>query len=144
MIFVAGRIIACLLFFMAFMTSTKCFSQCDTVIKEVKYLTIAKNWATLKDYSYSNILSISKDSLKHDLEIKLWDSTYNIKYFRFAHLGEECGFIVRTIVGNTIKIAENKILNYLANGDLLEISTFKIEKAGKYYTLPGFAVFVTD
>jgi hypothetical protein len=133
-----------LLCLMALIASTKCFSQTDTEIAEVKSLPAAKNWATLKGYSYSKILYISKDSLKRDLKIELWDSTYKIDFFRFSYLCEGCDIWIRTIVGNTVKIEDYKILNKLRNGEILEFVTFKIEKSGNYYTLPSFAVFVTD
>jgi hypothetical protein len=139
------RIVTFLLFcLIEFFVSTKCYSQSDAEIADVKDLPIAKNWATLKGYNYSKILYMGKDSLKRDLNIELWDSTYKIKFFRFSYLCEDCDIWIKTIVGNAIKIMDCKILNKLKNGEVLEFVTFKIEKSGNYYTLPSFAVFVTD
>jgi hypothetical protein len=130
---------------LAITCSSQCFGQSDwDVIKEAKTLPMASNKATVKGFSFAKNLHISKDSLNNGFDIVLEDPSYKIVFFRLYYEAEDSDIWVKTIYGNKVTVKDAPILNRLKKGEILGCTLFKLEKAGKYYTLPEFNVIVAD
>lgn len=130
---------------MAITFSSQCFCQSDwDIVKEAKTLPVANNKVTVKGFAYDKTLYVSKDTLKNGFTIELQDSSYKVVFFRLYYECENCDIWVKTIYGNKVTVDDAPILKRLKKNEILGCTLFKLEKTGKFYTLPEFAFIVTE
>jgi len=123
----------------------QCFSQSELdTLKGTKTLPIANNRATIKGFAFDTALYISKDSLNKGFTVILQDPSYKVIFFLLVHDCEDCDIWENIIFGNIVSIKNVPMLKFLRKGDLLSLMVFKIEKKGKYFTIPEVNILLTD
>ncbi|RYE51014.1 MAG: hypothetical protein EOP48_18850 [Sphingobacteriales bacterium] len=125
--------------------SPQCFCQSDwDIVKEAKALPIANIKATVKGFAFDKTVYISKDTLNKGFTIELQDPSFKIVFFRLYYLCEDCDIWVKTIYDNKVTVKDAPILKGLKKGEILGCTLFKVEKAGKFYTLPEVTFSITE
>jgi hypothetical protein len=125
--------------------SSQCFCQSDwEIIKEAKTLPVVNNKATVKGFAFEKTVYISKDTLNNGFTIELQDPSYKIVFFRLYYECEDCDIWVKTIYGSKVTVKDAPILKGLKKNEILGCTLFKVEKAGKFYTLPEVAFVITE
>lgn len=125
--------------------SSQCFCQTDwDIVKEAKTLPIADNKATVKGFAFDKTIYVSKDTLNKGFTIGLQDPSYKVVFFRLYYECEDCDIWVKTIYGNQVTVKDAPILKELKKGEILGCTLFKVQKAGKFYTLPEVAFIITE
>ena len=124
---------------------SQCFSQSDwNILKEAKALPSVNNKVTVKGFPFDKTLYISKDSLNQGFSITLQDPSYKVIFFRLVYDCEDCDIWETIIYGNRVTVNDAPILKRLKKNELLSFVLFKVEKNGKYFTVPEQNIIVTD
>ena len=125
--------------------SSQSFCQSDwDIVKEAKTLPAANNMATVKGFAFDKTIYISKDTLNNGFTIELQDPSYKIVFFRLYYECEDCDIWVKTIYGNKVTLKDAPILKGLKKGEILGCTLFKVEKAGKFYTLAEVTFIIAE
>lgn len=128
-----------LLLLFAIAASRDCFCQTGP-----EKWPLSNNRATVKGHSFNKTLYISKDSLKKGFLVELQDPTYKIQSFLLSYFCKGCDFWVKTISRDSVTVKDVPILPDLKKDEGMILSHFKIEKAGKYFTIPEVTLMLTD
>lgn len=121
------------------------FSQSKhTIWDEVKSLPFYSNPATIEGFPINKTLEVSIKQLSKGFRLVLWDPSYKIEFFQLALDCKDCDIGLWWISGDSLTLKNAPVLGHLHPGDVLFFSYFRIEKGGKCYKTPDFAVFVRE
>ena len=134
-----------IIFITAFVLATisQCFSQNDwNILKEAKTLPKVNTKATVNGFPFEPTLYISKDSLNQGFTIILQDPSYKVLFFCLTYDCEDCDIWSKIIYGNRVTEKNAPVLKWLKKKDILSFGLFKVEKGGKYFSIPVETIIV--
>jgi len=112
--------------------------------REAKALPTINNKATVKGFPFEKAIYTSKDSLNNGFRVELQDPSYKIISFLLSYYCEHCDIWEKVIYGKVVSTENAPILKKIKKGESLSLGFFKVEKGGKFYTLPETVIIVTD